>query len=104
MVPQSSSDVPPDRRDSEDDPERLVDFMTLGLAYMFQQLGRAPVLAEVEAAVAALRRAIRLDVAAWSLELAAAVRFARGTARVAFGAVAALRSVRRLTRSSASRT
>jgi hypothetical protein len=104
VVPQSSSEVPPDRRDSEADDETLVDFMTLGLAYVFGQLGRAPIVAEVEAAVAAMRRAIRMDVAAWSLGMAAAVRFARGTARVTSGAVVALRSVRRLTRSSASRT
>jgi hypothetical protein len=104
VVPQSSSEVPPDRRDSQADEETLVAMMTLGLAYMFQQFGRAPILAEVEAAVATLRRAIRLDVAAWSQGLVAAVRFARGTARVTADAVVAFRSVRRLTRSSASRT
>jgi hypothetical protein len=104
VVPQSSSEVPPDRRDSEADDATLADLMTLGVAYMLQQLGRAPVLAEVEAAVAVLRRAIRLDVAAWSRGLVGAVRFARGTARVTSDAVVALRSVRRLTRSATRRT
>jgi hypothetical protein len=104
VVPQSPSEVPPDRRDSEAEEETLVDLMTLGFERLFQHLRRVPVFPEVEAAVAALRRAIRLDVAAWSRGLMGAVRFARGMAAVMSGAVVALRSVRRLTRSSTRRT
>ena len=104
MVPQSPSEVPPDRRDSGADEETLVDLMTLGVERLFQHLRRVPVFPEVEAAVAALRRAIRLDVAAWSQGLMGAVRVARGMAAVMSGAVVALRSVRRLTRSSTRRT